>query len=63
MGYKTEPPRHGQEYNGYQREERREVVKVKEAKYMVTEDDVSWVLGTQYNMQIMCHRSVRLKPI
>ena len=39
------------------------VVRVKRAKYMVTEDDLTWGMGTQCNILIVYHRNVHLKPI
>lgn len=40
------------------------VVRVKGAKYMVTERDVRlWVVGTQFGIQMMHYRIVHPKPI
>lgn len=64
VGYKTESKlRHRQQYGGDQRRGdggERKMKSVKRAKYMVMEDDRLWVVGTQFNIQVMYHRNVQL---
>ena len=36
---------------------------VKGVKYMVTENDKTWMAGRQCDMKILYRRNVRLKPI